>query len=789
MHKSKATSTPTATATTSSTPVEGSKSRDNNTSGNSSADCESIAVIAGGGSSSSKAGVPESDSGTKPNNKDPTSESSLEQSTRPPLDRQGEIGSAPLATFDTVDLSDEEATNNKDGASDSSKVVTSSELSHLSTVHTTSKTTTTTTSTTTTPTNTYTSDAISSEIVLPVSPSICARSPSKVSTGETSSSVGVTVHNKQSSSSVGSRLSNKQSQAATSSNAAAAAAATAAGVVVSDACSRSPDVYQTSVSNSKTWNEPLPSAIPDVNIKSNNKSKKKQKNKNAASKTTPSASPSKEGRQKKKTFFSRKSHTSDVNKGKDAASVPEQCEVVIDHLACPAPPLPYSSDDDGRASGGISPALLLSSPTPLAGACKSDVARSSQESVALAPGVEAGTDGETVNFETPEDGATTPVAPGAKLKDVSTVENVNLIDDSSSSDSELSSSETTENIYPSFGREASSFAIRSNKDVDDVTGRPLDHRADPSTFNSKRKAYERRLQRLQVKTTPINRPRSATPLSVVTLDEYTHLSSPEVSPNLEKLKIVLPPDQFGKPIRSPRSVSNSKENTFDFNEDRLFRHTKEAIVLQSDGSIGQSPRRIFIPPTLSPSQSPCKAAAGSPVSKLVLVSKLPAGTSPLVKSAASTAASDVTPVTASSSDISPVTPTSTTSNTSLLPPPTSATHCPAKSWELFDENTAQLQQSSDRPESQQVNHHTRPDGGDNTQRKGFSAERGNTNNNLQARLDRRHPGLLADDTEEEEEEILKVEIGSSEVGKAYNIELEVSTKDSKLDSLHNKPNC
>ncbi|XP_071080792.1 uncharacterized protein [Haliotis cracherodii] len=143
---------------------------------------------------------------------------------------------------------------------------------------------------------------------------------------------------------------------------------------------------------------------------------------------------------------------------------------------------------------------------------------------------------------------------------------------------------------------------------------------DPTTITSpsKRKAYEKRLQRLQVKTSPIARPRSTTPINVVTLEEYVVLSSPEKSPNspsvAEKLKITLPPDEFCVKPRSPRKCqrvksSSEEDSCFEFNEELLFSHTRSALLITEDGKVPDSPRRVLIPPTISPSSSPKLAPA------------------------------------------------------------------------------------------------------------------------------------------------------------------------------------
>ncbi|CAL1533208.1 unnamed protein product, partial [Lymnaea stagnalis] len=143
---------------------------------------------------------------------------------------------------------------------------------------------------------------------------------------------------------------------------------------------------------------------------------------------------------------------------------------------------------------------------------------------------------------------------------------------------------------------------------------------DPSQIlsPSKRKAYERRIERLRVTTSPIARPRSHTPISVVTLDEYATISSPEASPAPpsaipDKLKITLPCDEFTLKPKTPKLQSarrkDSDETCFEFAEDILFSRTKSALVVNEDGQIPVSPRRVLIPPTITPTTSP-KLSAG-----------------------------------------------------------------------------------------------------------------------------------------------------------------------------------
>ncbi|KAK7487051.1 hypothetical protein BaRGS_00021721 [Batillaria attramentaria] len=137
---------------------------------------------------------------------------------------------------------------------------------------------------------------------------------------------------------------------------------------------------------------------------------------------------------------------------------------------------------------------------------------------------------------------------------------------------------------------------------------------DPSqiTSPSKRKAFQKRLQRLQVKTSPITRPRSTTPISVHTLDEYA-TSSPDrspASPFQDKLKITLPREEFSPRPKSPRKerikTQVQDDAHFVFSEELLFSHTRSALVVDEVGQVPISPRsrRVLIPPTLSPSSSP-----------------------------------------------------------------------------------------------------------------------------------------------------------------------------------------
>ncbi|XP_005105664.1 uncharacterized protein LOC101853482 [Aplysia californica] len=161
---------------------------------------------------------------------------------------------------------------------------------------------------------------------------------------------------------------------------------------------------------------------------------------------------------------------------------------------------------------------------------------------------------------------------------------------------------------------------------------------DPSQIlsPSKRKAYERRIERLKVTTSPIARPRSTAPISVVTLDEYANISSPENSPASpsilqDKLKITLPPDEFTSKPKTPRLHSarrkDSDDTCFEFTEEILFSRSKSALVVEEDGLLPPSPRRVLIPPTLTPTSSP-KLSSDTRLSSESLSEEAVGGTTP-----------------------------------------------------------------------------------------------------------------------------------------------------------------
>ncbi|XP_061172565.1 uncharacterized protein LOC133181931 [Saccostrea echinata] len=131
-------------------------------------------------------------------------------------------------------------------------------------------------------------------------------------------------------------------------------------------------------------------------------------------------------------------------------------------------------------------------------------------------------------------------------------------------------------------------------------------------IQSKRKALEKKIQRLQVTNTPVERPRSTTPINVHTFEEYVkEFDSPEKKSCIEsgvKLQIKLPGEEFSHKHKSPRKLKSSQKDNltvFNFNEDQLFSRTKSAVVVQDDGvSPTPSPRRVLLPPNLTPTASP-----------------------------------------------------------------------------------------------------------------------------------------------------------------------------------------
>lgn len=143
---------------------------------------------------------------------------------------------------------------------------------------------------------------------------------------------------------------------------------------------------------------------------------------------------------------------------------------------------------------------------------------------------------------------------------------------------------------------------------------------------SKQKAYEKRLKRLQVTTSPVARPRSTTPISIHTLEEYINISSPEQSPSAtrDKLKITLPYDEFKTRSKSPRKSSKYGQkdvtpNEFDFSEEILFSHTKSALLVEDISDTKKSPKKVLISPTISTGISTHELQSGNAGSPPVLV--------------------------------------------------------------------------------------------------------------------------------------------------------------------------
>ncbi|GFN97746.1 hypothetical protein PoB_002425200 [Plakobranchus ocellatus] len=232
-----------------------------------------------------------------------------------------------------------------------------------------------------------------------------------------------------------------------------------------------------------------------------------------------------------------------------------------------------------------------------------------------------------------DDGLRTPVneastsSPGVPFNRQSSLGRVSLPVRQPDSDSSSSSSESVNENICSFhasnlsGPHTKRVTSTHAKEQIDVLSEPeepdslVPENIDPSQIlsPSKRKAYERRIERLKVTTSPIARPRSTTPISVVTLDEYANISSPDASPASpsvlqDKLKITLPVDEFAAKPKTPKHHSgkrrSSEDTIFQFSEENLFSRSKSALLVEDDGQLPLSPRRVLLPPTLSPSSSP-----------------------------------------------------------------------------------------------------------------------------------------------------------------------------------------
>ncbi|XP_013773053.1 muscle M-line assembly protein unc-89-like [Limulus polyphemus] len=74
-------------------------------------------------------------------------------------------------------------------------------------------------------------------------------------------------------------------------------------------------------------------------------------------------------------------------------------------------------------------------------------------------------------------------------------------------------------------------------------------------------------QHLDVNTVPVERPRSTTPINIAPLEAYIQSVSPLPDPNVEKIHLTLPGEQFSSRPKSPRK--GQFKNWFDFCEEGL----------------------------------------------------------------------------------------------------------------------------------------------------------------------------------------------------------------------------
>ena len=106
-----------------------------------------------------------------------------------------------------------------------------------------------------------------------------------------------------------------------------------------------------------------------------------------------------------------------------------------------------------------------------------------------------------------------------------------------------------------------------------------------------------KLARLQVQTKPLERPRSTTPINIVSFDDYASVlgeSPVDKSPNINKIRIRLPGEEFEARVKSPRKT---RRESSDFNDDHLFAHSRPAILIAGEeGDESDSPKkRVLIP--------------------------------------------------------------------------------------------------------------------------------------------------------------------------------------------------
>ncbi|XP_013388524.1 uncharacterized protein LOC106157435 [Lingula anatina] len=142
-------------------------------------------------------------------------------------------------------------------------------------------------------------------------------------------------------------------------------------------------------------------------------------------------------------------------------------------------------------------------------------------------------------------------------------------------------------------------------DVDDTSSESHavadTYREESVTVKTKEPQAKLYTSQLKVNTKPIERPRSRTPINLVTLDEYVCSESPEKSPGLSKLNITLPGEEFETKEKISRKPKVATEKTwFNFNEANLFSHSKSAVIVNQLIKNGRdSQKKMLVPKTLN----------------------------------------------------------------------------------------------------------------------------------------------------------------------------------------------
>lgn len=124
----------------------------------------------------------------------------------------------------------------------------------------------------------------------------------------------------------------------------------------------------------------------------------------------------------------------------------------------------------------------------------------------------------------------------------------------------------------------------------------------------------------EVKTCPIDRPRSTTPKNPASLDDYLARRDSNRVPDKEKMKISLPrEDSTASRVKSPRRFSGKGKSWFEFAEEAL-----QSPRELRKGSLTKSPSPPPLPPRADASPKDFTAcAATSPVASWINFEELP----------------------------------------------------------------------------------------------------------------------------------------------------------------------